>query len=225
MAAAAAVSATVATAQPVTSPVVTTSRSNGSVTMVARTDAVRVSQTMTLTGFDLVVSDGRESVRITGDVHGRVRATRAGRSVAITLQQATAADARSASQLLAGSTALARFGDLVRTGWARSTKDALVFVSAHAMVALLQGDAVPLRAMAQHLTSNDEPALVRVRQRTAGECWRAYEHDVVGYTYELEQCLEEARFSLNPLRSAWCAYSYNLKATLAFVWLLDCSGY
>jgi hypothetical protein len=194
--------------------------------MVARTDSVRVTQSMTSSGFDLIVSDGRDTARVVGDVHGRVRVERGGRSVTVLLQQATPAEAQAARAVLAGSTAIARFGEIVATGWARSTKEALVFVSAHAVVALLQGDAMPLRAMAHRLAASDEPTLVRVRQpRTAAECWRAYEVDVVGYTYELERCLEEARSSLNPLRSAWCAYSYNLKTSLAFVWLLDCSGY
>lgn len=214
-----------AAAQPMTSPRVTTSRGDGHVTIVAKTDAVRVSQTITAKGFELTVSDKRDSVRIAGDVHGRVRAERGGRVVSLALQTSTPQDARAVSALLMGSTSLARFGEIVATGWARSTRDALVFVSAHAMVALLQGDAVPLRAMAHRIVTSQEPHLVRVRQRTAAECWRAYEQDVISYTYELEQCLAEASYSLNPLRSAWCAYSYNLKASLAFVWLLDCSGY
>jgi predicted transglutaminase-like cysteine proteinase len=214
-----------ATAQPTSSPRVTTSRGDGHVTLVAKTDEVRVSQTMTSNGFDLTVSDGRDAARITGDVHGRVHVERGGRRVSLTLQTSTPADARAASTLLMGSTALARFGEIIATGWARSTKEALVFVSAHAMVALLQGNAAPLRAMANRIATSAEPQLVRVRQRTAGECWRSYEQDVLGYTYELEQCLAEASYSLNPLRSAWCAYSYNLKTSLAFIWLLDCSGF
>jgi hypothetical protein len=214
-----------AAAQPMTNPRVTSSRSDGRVTMVAMTDAVRVSQTITATGFDLIVNDGRDTARIIGDVHGRVRVERGGRAVSMTLQTSTVEDAAAARDVLTGSSALARFGEVVGTGWARSTKQALVFVSAHAMVALLQGNAVPLRAMAERIGTSREPQFVRVRQMTASQCWRSYEQDVIGYTYELEKCLEEASYSLNPLRSAWCAYSYNLKATLAFVWLLDCSGY
>jgi hypothetical protein len=178
-----------------------------------------------MTGFDLVVSDGRDTARVAGDVHGTVRVERGGRTVTVNLQHSTTEEARAAGAALAGSTAVARFGEVVATGWARSTKEALVFVSAHAVVALLQGNVIPVRAMANRLMTSNEPQLVRVRQRTAAECWRAYESDVLGYTYELEQCLDEASYSLNPLRSSWCAYSYNLKATLAFVWLLDCSGY
>jgi hypothetical protein len=214
-----------ASAQPITSPKVAVTRGADKVTMTARTDVVRVSQTLTPQGFDLVVSSGGDSAQIVGTTEGQLTVRRAGRTLTLSLQQASRIEAEAVRALLRGSTALARLGQLTRTAWARSHKDAFVFVSAQAMVAAIQGDVAPLKAVVSRIQTSREPQIVRVRQRTASECWRAYERDALAYTYELEQCMEEASYSLNPLRSAWCAYSYNLKASLAFIWLLDCSGY
>ena len=214
-----------AAGEPTTTPRVSVTRGADKVTLTARTETVRVSQTLTPKSFDLVVSDGRDSAQITGDTEGRVTVRRAGRTIRLALRDATLREAEAVRALLRGSTALARLRQLAASAWARSHKDALVFVSAQAMVAVLEGDQAPIRAVVHRLQTSREPTVVRVRQMTASDCWRAYERDALSYTYELERCIEEASYSLNPLRGAWCAYSYNLKASLAFVWLLDCSGY
>ena len=207
-----------------TTPRVTMTRGKETVTISARTERVRVSQTLTPRSFSLTVSDGRDAVEINGNTDGQVAVRRAGRTLALSLRDSAPREAEAVQALLRGSSAIARLGELASSSWGRSHRDAMVFVSAHAMAALLQGTAAPLKAVVHRFQASGEPVLVRV-QRTPGECWRAYERDVLSYTYDLEACIEESSASLNPLRSAWCAYSYNLKATLAFVWLLDCNGY
>jgi hypothetical protein len=215
----------VAAGEQATTPRVSVTRGADKVTLTARTQTVRVSQTLTPKSFDLVVSDGRDSAQITGDIEGRVTVRRAGQTMTLALRDATLREAEAVRALLRGSTALARLRQLAASPWARSHKDGVVFVSAQAMVAVLEGDQAPIRAVVHQFQTSHEPQIVRVRQRTASDCWRAYEQDALSYTYELEACMAEASYSLNPLRGAWCAYSYNLKASLAFVWLLDCSGY
>lgn len=207
-----------------TSPRVTMTRGKETVTISARTERVRVSQTLTPNSFSLTMSDGRDAVEISGNTDGQVAVRRAGRSLALSMRDSTEREVEAVQALLRGSSAIARLGELATSSWGRSHKDAIVFVSGHAMAALLQGTSAPLKAIVHRFQASGEPVLVRV-QRTPGECWRAYERDVLSYTYDLEACIEESRYSLNPLRSAWCAYSYDLKATLAFVWLLDCNGY
>lgn len=216
---------TVIAAQPTQDPRVTVSRGSGQVTISVKAATLVVAQQVTPTTFDLTVADGRDVARFTGDVDGRVRIERGGRMLALAMTNAKPEDAATARTMLAGSIALERFGRLMASSWARATKEAVVFASAHAIVALVQGNAAPLHAFVQRVRVGAEPRLVTVAQMSASECWRSYERDVLGYTYELESCLVESSDSLNPLRSAWCAYSYNLKATLAFIWLLDCSGY
>jgi hypothetical protein len=206
-----------------TTPRVTMTRGKETVTISARTERVRVSQTLTPSSFSLTMSDGRDAVDISGNTDGQVAVRRAGRSLALSMRDSTAREVEAVQALLRGSSAIARLGELATSSWGRSQKDAIVFVTGHAMAALLQGTSAPLKAIVHRLQAS-EPVLVRV-QRTPGECWRAYERDVLSYTYDLEACIQESSYSLNPLRSAWCAYSYDLKATLAFVWLLDCNGY
>jgi hypothetical protein len=128
---------------------VSVTRGTGRVTITARTDALRVSETLTPRTFDLIVTDGRDSVQIAGDVEGRVAVRRSGRTLAISLARATAAKSDGVRRLLQGSPALARLGELVNSAWGRSHKDAMVLVSAHATAALLQGEFAPLTLVAR----------------------------------------------------------------------------
>jgi hypothetical protein len=200
-------------------------RGDGRVTISARARDLTVTQTLRPVGFDLRIVLGRDLVRVNGDTAGRVRVERTGRSLALSMAGATVEQAAEVRSLLAGSTALAAFDALVASEWARTTREAVVFHSAHAIVALLRGDQRPLQAFVRRVKAGREVRLIAIGQMTAHECWRSYERDVLRYTYELEICLADASNSLNPLTSAWCAYEYNLKTTLAFIWLLDCSGY
>lgn len=211
-------------AEPAVNPRVSITRDKGQVTVAVAAGSLKVTQRLTPRSFDLTVADGRDSATIAGDVEGRVRVARANRVVAFSLRDGTQDEAAAARAMLTGSRALAQFDRLVASAWGRSTKEALVFVSAHALVALLQGDSSPLRTVVSRLRSETEPRIRRAAQ-TSNDCWRAYERDVLQITYDLEACIQEASYSLNPLRASWCAYSYNLRASLAFIWLLDCNGY
>lgn len=213
-----------AAAQTTATPRVTITRGTDTVTVAARTERVSVRQTLTSTSFALTASDGRDAVNISGNTEGQIVVRRGGHALAISMRDATAPQVEAVRALLRESPALARLGELATSAWGRSHKGALVFVSAHAMASLLQGQVGPLKTMAQRFEREGQPA-IRPVQMTASMCWKAYQKDVLDYTYELEACIQESSASLNPLRSAWCAYSYNLKATLAFVWLMDCSGY
>jgi hypothetical protein len=214
-----------AAAQSAEVPRVAVTRRADRVTITARTSALRVSETVTRAGFELTLSDGRDAAAIAGDAAGRVSVRRGGRTLQLSLRQGSAAEVEAVRRLLGGSSAVAAFGRLLQSPWGRTSKEALAFASAHAIATLLQGERAPLTAIVQRLRVSQEPQIVRVRQMTASMCWRSYERDVLMYTYELENCIAQASNSLNPLSSAWCSYEYNLKATLAFVWLLDCSGY
>ncbi len=217
---------TVIAAQPARDPRLTVTRGEGQgqVTIEVKAASLVVAQKLTPTTFDLQVRDGRDAARFTGDIHGRVRIERGGRTLALSMADSTPDDV-AARSMLAGSVALQRFDRLMASEWARSTREAVVFVSAHAIVALFQGNAAPLQAVVRRLRAGAQPHLMTVAQLSSSQCWKAYEQDVLGLTYDLEACLQEASSSLNPLTSAWCAYSFNLRATLAFIWLLDCNGY
>ena len=206
-----------------TAPRVNTTRTRDGATMTVREGGLMVSQSVTRQSFTLTVQQGADRVRITGDTGGRVSLSRRGRSHAFVVSTATAADAAKIAALVTGSAALGAFDALMASSWARRT-EAAPFVSAHAIVALLRSDVQPTRALVQRARAAAGPRLIAA-QFTASQCWRSYERDVIGYTYELESCLEEASYSLNPLRTMWCSYSYNLQTTLAFIWLLDCSGH
>jgi hypothetical protein len=213
-------------AQSTTAPRVQVTRSGTQVTIAAKADAWSISQTLTPTTFDLRIGDAVDRVRFVGDKTGRLRIDRGGRTLVLTLLEETpVADLDKVKAMLAGSSALARFDRLMASDWARAAREAAAFDAPHAIVALLQGNAAPLEAVVQRARLAGEPRITTVAQQTASWCWRSYERDVLTYTYELESCVAEATWSINPLRISWCAYSYNIKASLAFIWLLDCSGY
>jgi hypothetical protein len=204
-------------------PRVSVSRKSQSAVMALRAEQLIVSQTLKPGVVDVILSDGVDRVRVVSEIDGDVRIERAGRVRAFNVTSATAGDAAAAMALLGESPAVAAFEALLASPWGE-TRRALPFASSHALIALLQARTEPLRVVVQRIRTSSS-ARIREAGMTAGECWTAYERDAVRYTYELEQCIADASNSLNPLRVSWCAYSYNLKSTLAFIWLLDCSGY
>jgi hypothetical protein len=213
----------VGSAGPAQDPRVSVTRGGGHVTISARTESLSVTQTLTAAGFDLRVVDGLDTVRITGDAAGHVRVERSGQSMALVMTSAEPADMARVQTLLADSTALAAFDRLMTTDWSRGRNTAAVFVPAHAIVALLRGHTGPTAGAVRVARSHQGPAFTTVAQGPSG-CWQTYERDVVRYTYDLEACIRDASDSWNPLATAWCAYEFNLKASLAFIWLLDCHG-
>jgi hypothetical protein len=204
------------------SPRVTTTRKGGSVTIAARTPELVVSQTLRRGLLDVSITAGADRVRVVGDEGGFVRVERAGRTRSFDVRAARAEDITAVRAMLSTSTAMSAFESLLASPWGGS-RAAMPFAASHALVALLQARTEPLRAIVQRARAGD--TLLKNIRLTSGECWHYYERDAVRYTYELEQCVADASNSLNPLRVSWCAYSYNLKTTLAFLWLLDCNGY
>jgi hypothetical protein len=97
---------------------------------------------------------------------------------------------------------------------------------ANAMIHAISGDTRATGAMVVQAMARPAMAFRPVAQRSrADECWDGYTRSVLRYTYEYEGCVREARdLWWEAWRLAWCAYEYDLKATLAGFWLLDCNG-
>lgn len=211
-------------------PRVNTTRSASHAVMSVKSSAVTVTQTISPDAFDLRLQSAADEVRITGDRGGHVTVVRGGARHALDVRTATLDDQRTVQRMLSGSAALAGFETLMATPWPRPAAVAPVLDAAKAMIALFRGEApraLPLVAAMRAPAPTDVPAssLRRVAQKLSpSQCWDIYAHDVLKFTYDLEACMAEASYSLNPLRSAWCGYEYNLKATLAAFWLLDCYG-
>lgn len=211
-------------------PRVSTTRSTGQAVMTVKSSAVTVTQTISPDAFDLRLQSAADHVRITGDRGGYVTVTRGGARHALDVRTATLADQQTVQRLLSGSPALAAFETLMATPWPRPAAVAPVLDAAKAMIALFRGEAprpLPLVAAMRSPAPSDIPAssLRRVAQKLSpSQCWDIYAHDVLKFTYDLEACMAESSYSLNPLRSAWCGYEYNLKTTLSAFWLLDCYG-
>lgn len=214
----------VVSAGSTTAPRVKIVRDVGAVTVSVQKDTLVVSQRLTPQAFDLTLARSDERVRFTGDVNGRVSVTRGRASHAFSMATLASGDLAAVRQIVSGSSALREFDHLMVSEWARTDKNAAVFASAHAIVALVQGKTMALRATVDRMGHAAEPRLMTVARQSSGECWGLYTRDVVRATFDLEACLEEARSSLNPFRTIWCSYSYNMRASLAFIWLLDCNG-
>lgn len=207
-----------------THPQITVSREKDQATIVLERGDLTVTQTLAGETVDLRLVQGADHVRLTADLEGRVRMERGERQHQFSMRTATPADQAAITALLAGSAAVPSFDAVMQSEWARTTKAAQLFTSARALLGVLQGDYQPVARMAAAV-STPAPTLMFARQRMSpSQCWDTYSRDVVYFTYELQRCMVEASYSLNPLRSAWCAYEYNLKSSLSAFWLLDCYG-
>lgn len=211
-------------------PRVTTTRGAGQAVVTVEANTVTVRQALTPDTFELQVRSAGDEVRVTGDRNGRVTLVRNGERHALDLRTATTVEQQRVEQLLARSPALANFDTLMASSWPRPAAVAVVLDAAKAMVALFRGQtprplAVVAAMDAPGASAVSVTGLRRVAQKMSpSQCWDTYAHDVLKFTYELEACMAEATYSLNPLRSAWCGYEYNIKATLSAFWLLDCYG-
>lgn len=209
-------------------PRIKVARAGGHTTVTLTSGALQASQRLSTSSFALTLAAAGDEVRFAGDLEGRIVLQRAGDQVRIALASATGADMAAAARLLAGSTALASFDDVINSAWGRSDRNAALFAAAHAMLAAVQGRATAVQSVVRQMAASDGTAsggIRLVRQSSPMMCWRSYERDVIAYTYQLEACMEWARESWNPVATAFCAYEYNLKTSLAFIWLLDCHGY
>ena len=201
-------------------PQVKATRDKEGATITLSAGTLRVVQKLTADAFDLHLADKGDAVRLTGNLAGRVSVQRGGRRHTFSMRSAGAADRTAVLSLLDRSTALRDFDTVMKSAWA-TTQRAAVFRSANALLALFRGNYQPTTTLVASMAS---PAfgVTQVRRDGPNACWSAYAHDVVQYTYDLEACVAEARDSWVPWSLGWCAYEYDIKTSLAFVWLLDC---
>jgi hypothetical protein len=216
-------SVSVASAQP--TPQVTVKRRTGGVTVTMKIDQLVVAHQLTRDSFDLTVQHGADRVGLTGNTAGDVRISHGTRTHAFAVRSATESDVSKTKSLLSGSSAVKAFDAVMATDWARTANEARPLTAARAMLALMQGRTEPVLAMAALVRRNDGPRIQLAQRYTSSGCWSEYQRDVINYTYELEACVQESRYSWNPLHLAWCAYSYNFQTSLALIWLFDCNGY
>ncbi len=208
-------------------------RGNGQITISVEAEGMAVKERISSQAFDLTISQKGDTVRFTGVVDGHVTVERGGRTNGFSMRDPLSRDFALVGQIVAASPALRQFGAVAASVRGRNDAGARVLTMAHEMVGLIQGNGQAVRETIGRATPPAGVGFTTVAQRTRDDggaygpssCWVPYQRDVVRYTYELEGCMREARDSRNPLATAWCAYEYDLKATLAFYWLLDCNGY
>jgi hypothetical protein len=181
-------------------------------------------ETLTRSGVELRLEEGTDVVQFSADLEGQVVVTRGHRKRAFGLRSATFEDRAALVAMLAESPALAAFDRLLQSTWARSPRASL-FTSTREILRVLEGDYTSVAQMMPVRRFETSASLRRVAQRSPSECWDTYARDVIHFTYELQSCLNSASYQWwNPFATAWCAYEYNLKSSLASVWLLDCYG-
>ena len=212
---------TFAAAEP--APRVKLSRDRQQATITLKAGRLAVTQTLTRQSFALTVAENSDTVRITGNLAGDVTVERGPQRQAFSMRTAAASELSAVAALLAGSSALRSFEAVMRSEWAGRATVAGPFRAAQSMVALFRGDHEPVIALMSSVAT-PAPAFIPVRDSGPRACWLTYARDVVQYTYDLESCLQEAANSWWLGHAAWCAYEYDLKATLALFWLADCSG-
>lgn len=209
-------------------PQIKTTREDGRATVTLHAGPLVVTQTLTRTAVDLRLVHHGDILQFSGDLDGRVAVARGGKQRAFSLRSAVREDQDVLNAILTGSSALAAFDALLESPWARSSEAATLFKSTREVIRVLQGEPSIAETIAQRpaATASVSSSIVRVRQRLSpSQCWDTYARDVIHFTYELQSCLNSASYQWwNPLATAWCAYEYNLKSSLASIWLLDCYG-
>jgi hypothetical protein len=207
-------------------PAISVARASGKATLVVKAGDLRFEETLTPSTFDLSVVLGNDMVRLSGNQTGDIEVTRARRTYKTSMTTASPAQLGVVRGILGDSPALRALQAVVDEARVAGGRYAGLLHSANALLRIVQGDPratgdLVVLAMAQ------QPGGFRTiaqRQR-ADDCWDGYARAVLRYTYEYEACVREARDRWwEVYRLAWCAYEYDLKATLAGFWLLDCSG-
>jgi hypothetical protein len=193
-------------------------------TITLRDGALTIVQHLTETALDLRLTQGEDDVRLVADLSGRVVVSGGGQHRAFLVRSATEDDVRVVRGIVERSAALAAFDRLLQSPWA-ATNAAVAFRSTRALIRVLEGDDNAIvEAPAPRVAPRT--AIVLARQRLSpSQCWDTYSRDVVKFTYDLQSCLSQTSANWwNPLHVAWCSYEYNLKSSLASIWLLDCYG-
>jgi hypothetical protein len=212
-------------------PEIKTLRNGERATITLRDGGLTVIQRVTRTAVNLELVHADDIVQFSGDLDGRVAFVRGSKSRAYAVRTAIGDDRTATNALLAGSAALAAFDALLQSPWAQTAEAAVLFKSTREVIRVLQGepgiaDLLAARPAMAPAVASPVASIVPVRQRmTPSQCWDSYARDVIHFTYELQSCLNSASYSWwNPLATGWCAYEYNLKSSLASIWLLDCYG-
>jgi hypothetical protein len=214
---------TSATAQP--APQYAVSRQGDKARLTMRSGEFRFEQVLSPTAFAFTIESGRDRVQIVGDHRGELRVLRGDVTRALNMAIASDEQLRELRAWLDDSIALRELGRVASEERQAKSRYAAFVENAHALVRTLQGD---LRAtgdlIVQRMARRSAGFQTVAQSRRADECWDGYSRSVLRYTYELEACVNEARSRFNPIITAWCGYEYNIKATLAGYWLLDCNG-
>jgi hypothetical protein len=206
-------------------PLVSTMREADRAVITLRAGDLTVTQTITRTAVDVRFVQGRDAIRFSGDLDGRVVVERGDQRRAFALRTASPEDQIAINAIAAESAAFAAFDALMQSDWARTAEMAALFTPTREWIRALQGANATVAEMAA-AASMPQASIVPARQRLSpSQCWDTYSRDVVKFTYDLQSCLASLSANWwNPLHTAWCAYEYNLKSSLASIWLLDCYG-
>jgi hypothetical protein len=207
-------------------PDVRTWRDGDRATITLRSGALRITQMLTRSALRLEIAHDRDVLRLSGDLEGRVSVERNGQRLAFAMRTATADDHAALNTMVTPSTALQSFDALLASAWGRTAPAARLFVSAREVLRVLQGDSKDAVARMMTPPPTASATLMLARQRLSpAQCWDTYARDVTKFTYDLQSCLAQVNANWwNPLHVAWCSYEYNLKSSLAAIWLLDCYG-
>ena len=200
-------------------------RSRDSRVVTLRAGTLGITQTLGPRQLEVQLLDGEDEVVFIADLDGRVEVRRGNAQRSFSVRSATEQDQAGVNAMLAESPALQAFDDLLSSSWAQHADVATVFKTAREVLRVLQTDHRGIEPIASTRPVSN-PMLLRVRQRLSpAQCWDTYSRDVIYFTYQLQSCLAGVGAQWwNPLATAWCGYEYNLKSSLAAVWLLDCYG-
>jgi hypothetical protein len=202
------------------------SRDADKATLTVTSGDFRFEETLSPTTFAFTLTRGGDVVRVTGDQRGLVKVVRGERAERVNMARASLDDLRRVRAMLSDSATLHELQAVSGVSSATKSPFASLLQSASAMIHAIQGDTRATGAMVVQVMARPPIAFRPAAQRgRADECWDGYTRAVLRYTYEYEGCVREARDLWWELwRLAWCAYEYDLKATLAGFWLLDCNG-
>jgi hypothetical protein len=207
-------------------PEYSVSRVPNRATLTVRTGSFRFEEVLSPTAFAFTIESGRDRVQMAGDQNGELVVIRGDRKHVLNMAVASDAHRRELRVLLDDSPALAELAHVADATRNADSKYATFLENANALVRTVQGDVSATRALVVQAMARPAGGFKTGAQRgtRADDCWDGYTRAVIRYTYELEACIREARERFNPLMTAWCGYQYNIKATLAGYWLLDCEG-
>jgi hypothetical protein len=193
-------------------------------TVTLRAAGLLATQRLTPSRVELRLATDRDELQFVADLSGRVSVQRGAERHTFAVRTATHESHQALTRILADSQALAAFDALMDSPWG-ATEIAAVFKSARQVMRTLQTTNTALELMAVSPPTT-HASIVPVRQRLGpSQCWNTYSRDVVLFTHELEYCLGSVSSQWwNPVATAWCAYEYNIKTSLAGIWLLDCFG-